>query len=224
MRILIVEDNELLATGMMVTLNEQGYAVDVINDGLHATQALNQVEYDLVLLDLGLPRQDGLTVLKLLRAKKSNIPVIIISARDKLDQRITGLEQGADDYLCKPFELDEIVARVRALLRRSNRLTLNQVSYGDIHLDLNNRSVSINGEQIILHRRELSVLEYLILNTGKVLSKSQIADRIAALDEGLSSTAIETYISRLRKRFGCALNLTTIRGLGYLLEPVIKYD
>jgi len=224
MRILIVEDNELLATGMMITLNEQGYAVDVIHDGLHATQALNQVEYDLVLLDLGLPRQDGLTVLQLLRAKNSNIPVIIISARDKLDQRITGLEQGADDYLCKPFELDEIVARVRALLRRSNRLTLNQISYGDIHLDLNNRSVNINGEQIILHRRELSVLEYLILNTGKVLSKSQIADRIASLDEGLSSTAIETYISRLRKRFGNALNLTTIRGLGYLLEPVVKHD
>ena len=221
MRVLIVEDNELLATGMMMALSEQGYAVDVIHDGLHAIQALKQIEYDLILLDLGLPKEDGLTVLRILREKKSITPVIIISARDKLDQRITGLDQGADDYLCKPFELDEIVARARALLRRSNSLTLNKISYGDIHIDLNNRSVNINGEQIILHRRELSVLEYLILNTGKVLSKSQIADRIASLDEGLSSTAIETYISRLRKRFGPALSLSTIRGLGYLLEPIV---
>ncbi|MBL4831468.1 MAG: response regulator transcription factor [Aliivibrio sp.] len=224
MRILIVEDNELLANGMMMTLCEQGYAVDVIHDGLQATYALKQQEYDLILLDLGLPKQDGLSVLRTLRAKKLNTPVIIISARDKLDQRITGLDQGADDYLCKPFELDEIVARVRALLRRSNRLTQNQISYGDIQIDLSDRSVNVNGEQIILHRRELSVLEYLILNTGKVVSKSQIADRIASLDEELTSTAIETYISRLRKRFGSSLSLSTIRGLGYLLEPMAKHD
>lgn len=224
MRILIVEDNELLANGMMMTLCEQGYAVDVIHDGLQATYALKQQEYDLILLDLGLPKQDGLSVLRTLRAKKLNTPVIIISARDKLDQRITGLDQGADDYLCKPFELDEIVARVRALLRRSNRLTQNQITYGDIQIDLSDRSVNINGEQIILHRRELSVLEYLILNTGKVVSKSQIADRIASLDEELTSTAIETYISRLRKRFGSSLCLSTIRGLGYLLEPMPKHD
>lgn len=218
MRILVIEDNKLLAEGIYCALKAQGFAVDIIHDGLEAGTVLQYQEYDLIVLDLGLPNKDGMDILRDLRKRRVLTPVLIVSARDQLDQRITGLDAGADDYICKPFELDEIVARARALLRRTMMQVDNVLTYGTVQIDLNSRLVTNHDEEVVLHRRELSVLEYLILNVGKVVSKEQIVASIASFDEELSVTAIETYISRLRKRF-TALQLRTVRGLGYLLEP-----
>ena len=218
MRILVIEDNKLLAGGMDSALKQQGFAVDVIHDGLEAESILAHQQYDLVILDLGLPNKDGMDILRDLRKRRVLTPVLIVSARDQLDQRITGLDAGADDYICKPFELDEIVARARALLRRAMMQADNMLTYGPIQINLNSRLITYHDEDVVLHRRELSVLEYLILNSGKVVSKEQIVASIASFNEELSATAIETYISRLRKRFS-ALQLRTVRGLGYLLEP-----
>jgi len=218
MRILVIEDNKLLARGMHCALKEQGFAVDIIYDGLEAATVLVHQEYDLIILDLGLPNKGGMDILRDLRKRRVLTPVLIVSARDQLDQRITGLDAGADDYICKPFELDEIAARARALLRRAMMQADNVLTYGPIQINSTSRLVTNNNENVVLHRRELSVLEYLMLNTGKVVSKEQIVASIASFDEELSATAIETYISRLRKRFS-ELQLRTVRGLGYLLEP-----
>lgn len=218
MRLLILEDSPTLADGLRQTLQQAGFAVDTLSDGVQGQAALQHQLYDLLILDLGLPRLDGISILKALRQKGDPLPVLIISARDQLDQRIEGLELGADDYLCKPFELEEVLARVRALLRRSQNKSQNQVRYGPLELNLSARTLLLSGEPVELHRRELSVLAYLLANQGRVISKEQIAERISTFDDLVSSTAIETYISRLRKKLPGALRLKTVRGLGYLLD------
>lgn len=217
MRILVLEDNETLALGISHTLSNAGFAVDVLNDGLEGKQVLEYEPYDLLVLDLGLPNLDGMDLLKSLRRHQSNLPVLIISARDKLDQKILGLECGADDYLCKPFALEEVVARVNALLRRSLQNGQSLITFGNLSFDTNTRTLTCNGERIELSSRETSIFEQLLLHANQVLSKENIASHIAAFDDDFNPTAIETYISRLRKKLGECVILQTVRGLGYIL-------
>lgn len=217
MRILVLEDNETLALGISHALCEAGYAVDVLSDGLEGKNVLEYEPYDLLVLDLGLPHIDGMDILKNLRKHHSKLPVLVISARDKLDQKILGLESGADDYLCKPFALEEVVARVNALLRRALQDGLSQVIVGDLVFDTNSRTLTCKGERVELSFRETSIFEQLLTHANQVLSKENIASHIAAFDDDFNPTAIETYISRLRKKLGSSVTLQTVRGLGYIL-------
>ena len=217
MRILVLEDNETLALGISHALSSAGYAVDVLNDGLEGRQVLEYEPYDLLVLDLGLPHLDGMDLLKNLRKQRSKLPVLIISARDKLDQKILGLESGADDYLCKPFALEEVVARVNALLRRALQNGQSRITLGDLSFDTTTRTLTCNDERVELSSRETSIFEQLLLHANQVLSKENIASHIAAFDDDFNPTAIETYISRLRKKLGESVVLQTVRGLGYIL-------
>ena len=217
MRILVLEDNETLALGISHALSSAGFAVDVLNDGLEGRQVLEYEPYDLLVLDLGLPHLDGMDLLKNLRKQRSKLPVLIISARDKLDQKILGLESGADDYLCKPFALEEVVARVNALLRRALQNGQSRITIGDLSFDTTTRTLTCNDERIELSSRETSIFEQLLLHANQVLSKENIASHIAAFDDDFNPTAIETYISRLRKKLGESVVLQTVRGLGYIL-------
>ncbi|MDO6580199.1 response regulator transcription factor [Photobacterium sp. 2_MG-2023] len=218
MRILIVEDSVVIAEGLHNLLVEQGFVVDVFHSGEQASHVILTQKFDLLLLDLGLPDCEGLQILRSLRQKKSNLPVLIISARAALDERILGLNEGADDYLCKPFEPEEVVARVHALLRRASSRVSNTIEHGALTFDVINKAVTFYGNEVVLHRREVSVLECLLSNVERVVSKPKIVQRISSFDEELSETAIETYISRLRKKFSPDLNIRTVRGLGYMLE------
>ncbi|MBV7261049.1 response regulator transcription factor [Photobacterium sp. WH77] len=218
MRILIVEDSVVIAEGLHNLLVEQGFVVDVFHSGEQASHVILTQKFDLLLLDLGLPDCEGLQILRSLRQKKSNLPVLIISARAALDERILGLNEGADDYLCKPFEPEEVVARVHALLRRASSRVSNIIEHGALTFDVINKAVTFYGNEVVLHRREVSVLECLLSNVERVVSKPKIVQRISSFDEELSETAIETYISRLRKKFSPDLNIRTVRGLGYMLE------
>lgn len=217
MRLLIVEDNETLTNGLKTTLKAAGFAVDIAHDGALGLNLLKIQQYDLLILDLGLPKIDGMDLLRHLRNTNKTIPVLIISARDELDQRIEGLDVGADDYLCKPFILKEVTARVRALLRRSNQTVETVINQGRLSLNTHTRSLKLDDKPIELHRRELSVLEYLLTHTDRVVSKEQIAEHISSFDDDINPVAIETYVSRLRKKLDGALKLKTVRGLGYFL-------
>ena len=218
MRILILEDNLTLATALNKKLTSVGYAVDVFHDGEDGDSILSYQQYDLLILDLGLPGVDGIDILKKLRSNKKKIPVLIISARDRLDQKILGLESGADDYLCKPFELDEVVARANALLRRFLQDGQANIQIKNLEFDSATRTLSQNGERIELSNRELSVFEYLLAHANTVVSKENIVEHIASFDKDINPTAIETYISRLRKKLGSEVSLKTVRGLGYILS------
>lgn len=220
MKILILEDNAILAQGLKTAIEEAGYCVDLLLDGMQGIAWLKSGQYDLLMLDLGLPGMDGIEILRYLRRQKNPIPVIIITARDRLDQRITGLEEGADDYLCKPFSLEEVVARVRAVIRRSRSFSDNRLKNGEVELCLASRTLTLNGEIVTLHRRELAVLEYFMLNRGRLLSKDQVADSIASLEQDISAGAIETYVSRIRKKLGTSVAIRTVRGLGYMMESL----
>lgn len=217
MRILVLEDNEILALGICHVLKTAGYAVDILSDGVEGKQVLEYEPYDLLVLDLGLPNLDGIDLLQSLRKEQSKIPVLIISARDKLDQKILGFESGADDYLCKPFALEEVVVRVNALLRRTLQDGLSHIFIGDLVFDTNSRTLTCKGERVELSFRETSIFEQLLTHANQVLSKENIASHIAAFDDDFNPTAIETYISRLRKKLGSSATLQTVRGLGYIL-------
>lgn len=218
MRILILEDNVILASGLSDKLTNAGYAVDVLEDGEDGNSVLEYQEYDLLILDLGLPGIDGIEILKKLRITKNKIPVLIISARDRLDQKILGLESGADDYLCKPFELDEVLARVNALLRRSLQDGQTLIDLNNLIFDTSSRTLTRGDERIELSHRELSLFEYLLTNINKVMSKESILEHIASFDDEITLTSIETYISRLRKKLGDDVSLKTVRRLGYILS------
>ncbi|OGS98916.1 MAG: DNA-binding response regulator [Gallionellales bacterium RIFCSPLOWO2_12_FULL_59_22] len=222
MRILIAEDDEVLADGIGNSMRQSGYAVDCVNDGLDADTILKGDQpFDLVILDLGLPRLDGLVVLRNLRERNRQVPVIILTARDGVEDRVKGLDFGADDYLAKPFKLPELEARARALLRRG-QCGINPVySCGTLAFDSVGRRASINGEPLELTTRELSVLEALMSRIGWVVSKDQLLERLYSYSEEASSNAIEVYIHRLRKKVEAAgVTIRTIRGLGYIIDKV----
>lgn len=219
MRILVVEDNAALANGIAKTLEASGFAVDIIGDGQEADSILKVQSYDLVVLDINLPTYDGLKVLKNLRHYNKETQVLMLTARDQLQDRVSGLDLGADDYMTKPFELEELEARIRALLRRVSGYRSPQVEVGALRYDSVARRVEVNGETLNLPKRELTLLEIFLAHRGKVISKEKIADSLANFDDEITLNAVEIYISRLRKKIKEAgLSIKTVRGLGYLLE------
>jgi len=219
MRILIVEDDPLLADGLTRSLTRADYAVDLVADGGSADAVLATQTFDLVILDLGLPKLDGFEVLKRLRRRASATPVLVLTARDTLDDRVKGLDLGADDYLTKPFELPELEARVRALIRRGQSGGGSLLTHGPLTLDIAGRRASLDGAPLDLSARELGVLEVLMLRSGRVVSKDQLAEQLYNFDADVGANAIEVYMHRLRKKLEPAgIQIRTIRGLGYLLD------
>jgi two-component system OmpR family response regulator len=219
LRILVVEDNATLANGLAAVLKGSGYAVDIVGDGASAIAVLATERFDLVILDLNLPEHDGLEVLRVMRARQHDASVLILSARGAADERVKGLNLGADDYMTKPFDVGELEARVRALLRRQAGQKSATVSFGEVSLDLNSRTFSAAGVAIDIPAREISLLETLFMRAGKVVAKQSIIESLAGFDEDLSANAIEQYVSRLRKRLApYGLTVRTARGIGYYLE------
>lgn len=219
MRILIVEDDPILADGLTRSLRACDYAVDCANDGGEADHVLAGQQYDLVILDLGLPKFDGYEVLRRLRRRGSKTPVLILTARDSLDDRVKGLDLGGDDYLSKPFDLPELEARVRALVRRGQSGGSSLLTHGALALDTVGRRATLNGEALELSARELGVLEVLMMRSGRVVNKDQLAEELYGWDEEVGPNAIEVYMHRLRRKLEPAgVTIRTIRGLGYLLE------
>ena len=219
MKILLVEDDAALGHAMSTSLNKAGYSVNWAHDGFEADVALHDYVYDAVILDLGLPRIDGFEVLKRMRARKVTAPVIILTARDDLDDRVRGLDLGADDYLTKPFKLPELEARLRAQIRRNNSILGSTIEYGPLVLNISDKMLIVNGETMPLSPREFSVLEMLLSRVGRVVSKEAIIDALSKWDEGVGNNAIEVYIHRIRKKLEpLDINVLTIRGLGYLLQ------
>jgi two-component system OmpR family response regulator len=219
MNILVIEDDRVLADGLLYTLNQSGYSVTCADSGNYAEQLLQVHDFDVILLDLGLPDMDGLTLLRRLRSRKLPVPILILTARDGINDRIDGIEQGADDYLTKPFELRELEARIKALIRRCYGGFSNTITIGRLTLDTQNHQVLGDGVPLSLSAREYGVLEILLMLAGKVVSKDRIAQRLADASEVLADNAIEVYIHRVRKRVEpYSVVILTIRGLGYLLE------
>lgn len=219
MRILIVEDDPTLADGLARSLKQSGYAVDNASHGEQANTMLQESVYDLAILDLGLPKLDGIEVLRRLRGRGGRTPVLILTARDAVESRVQGLDAGADDYLTKPFDLIELEARIRALIRRGQFGSNSTLSCGKLMLDIAAHRAFCDQEPITLSARELGVLEVLMLRQGKVVNKEQIMEALCNWDEDLGENAIEVYIHRLRKKIeSSGARIRTIRGLGYLLE------
>jgi len=223
MRIFIVEDDLVLADGLKNSLIQSGYAIDVATNGADADSILAYQAFDLVVLDLGLPKLGGFEVLKRLRSRGSKTPVLILTANDNVDNRVLGLDLGADDYLSKPFNLAELEARVRALIRRGQSGSSAITSIGGLKFDMTNRIAAYNEISLNLSARELAVLEVLMLKAGKVASKEQMLDKLCNFDADISDNALEVYLHRLRKKLEHTdINIRTIRGLGYLLEEKVN--
>jgi DNA-binding response OmpR family regulator len=221
MRILLIEDDKILGDAVMRTLQHVGYAVDWARDGKAADLALRDQVYDLALLDLGLPQIDGFEVLRRLRGRRSSLPVLIVTARDALDDRIKGLDLGADDYILKPFDMPELLARVRAHIRRAQAAPTTEIVYGPLVFDTTTRLVRIHGEPFNLSARELGILETLLMKIGKVITKEMLVEKLCSWDEMLGSNAIEVYVHRLRKKLQpLGVDISTVRGLGYMLEKL----
>lgn len=216
MRLLLVEDDTMIGESALEALRREGYAVDWVQDGEAADTALRSGDYDLVLLDLGLPRRDGLTVLGSMRARRTSIPVLIITARDALDQRIQGLDAGADDYLLKPFHLRELIARIRALLRRASGRTELVYECGDVLVNVTTREVLRGKDRVTLSGREWALMEALMAFPGSVLSRSQLEEKLYGWGEETNSNAIDVYIHQLRRKLGADV-IRNVRGVGYLV-------
>ncbi len=215
----MVEDDALLADGLIRSLKQADYTVDWTADGEEAEAILRVMEFDLVILDLTLPNMDGLEILRLLRERHVPVPVLIVTARSDVDNRIKGLDLGADDYLTKPFEMGEFDARVRALLRRSRADGLKVLSCGALTLDMAARRAYLSDRPLDLPRREFHVLEVLISRHGRIISKDQIIDSISDFDDEMNPSTVEIYIHRIRKKLEATdVTIRTVRGVGYILE------
>lgn len=217
MRVLLVEDDELLGDGLRTGLMQYGYTVDWLKDGSSADQALKTESFDVVVLDLGLPKLSGIQVLQNHRARGQATPVIILTAREAIEDRIKGLDSGADDYLTKPFDLDELCARLRALQRRKAARAEPLITYDNIVVDPAAHTVKLNGELINVSRREFALLQKLLENTGRVLSREHLAQSLYGWGEDVDSNALEVHIHNLRKKFGQGF-IHTIRGIGYMID------
>lgn len=219
MKILVVEDDATLGEAVTLALRQAGFSVDWARDGVQAEHALVGYAYDAMLLDLGLPRREGLEVLRQARARGATLPVIVLTARDTVEDRVRGLDAGADDYVLKPFALDELLARLRALLRRAQGRAESQIRVGRLCFDSIKRQASVGDTPLALSAREVEVLEILLGHAGHVTAKEAIADRLAGWDEGVGENAVEVYIHRLRRKLhDSGVAIRTLRGLGYLLE------
>lgn len=221
MRILISEDDAALAEALRFALTQSGFAVDWVANGMEADEALKGAEFGLLILDLGLPKIDGLEVLRRLRRRNSTLPVLILSGREDPEQKVAGLDLGADDYLVKPFSLNELQARVRALLRRGHGSASPLLTYRELTFDPATRTASIRGHALPLSLHELSVLEVLVRRFGRPVSKEQLVEQIYTYDQEVSHNAIEVYVHRLRKKIGdTGLVVRTLYGRGYALDYV----
>lgn len=221
MRILISEDDAALAEALRFALTQSGFAVDWVANGLDADEALKGAEFGLLILDLGLPKIDGLEVLRRLRRRNSTMPVLILSGREQPEEKVAGLDLGADDYLVKPFSLNELQARVRALLRRGHGSAAPVLTYRELSFDPATRTASISGHALPLSLHELSVLEVLVRRFGRPVSKEQLVEQIYNYDQEVSHNAIEVYVHRLRKKIGTTgLVVRTLYGRGYALDYV----
>jgi two-component system OmpR family response regulator len=220
MRILLAEDDSVLADGLTRSLRQSGYATDCVKNGQEADSALSTTQdFDLLILDLGLPKMPGLEVLKRLRARNSRLPVLILTAGDSVEQRVIGLDLGADDYMAKPFALSELEARVRALTRRGAGGGPAIIRHGPLSYDQVGRIACINDQMLDLSARELGLLEVLLQRTGRLVSKEQLVDHLCEWGEEVSNNAIEVYVHRLRKKIEVGgVRIATVRGLGYCLE------
>ncbi len=218
MRILLVEDDQMIAEAISLGLKNARYAVDWVNNGRTAETALNSQQYDLVLLDLGLPGQDGLTILRHLRQSKNNTPVLIVTARDDLESRLSGLDGGADDYIIKPFDLSELLARIRAVLRRQSGQSTPQLTNGTMTLDPSNYQVTLleNPHPISLSNKEFAILQALMTRPGIIHSRADLEDKLYAWGDEVESNAIDFLIHGLRKKIGKE-HIKNVRGVGWLV-------
>ena len=218
MRILIVEDDELVADALKRGLGEAGFVVDRVGSAEQAEPALGTGEFDLAVVDIGLPQVDGLTLVRRLRRAGNTTPILILTARDGLADRVDALDLGADDYLVKPFELPEVAARCRALIRRTRSATSAELHVGPLSLDLASRTALLSGSPLEVTPREWALLECLALDAGRVVRKERLLRAIGGWDDELTPNAIEVYVSRLRGKLGDAVAIRTVRGLGYRLD------
>jgi two-component system OmpR family response regulator len=219
MRILLVEDDVMLAEAIARALTQSGHTVDAARNGEDADHALRTGTYDLVLLDIGLPQLDGYDVLRRLRHRRSGVPVMMLTVRDSLEDRIAGLDLGADDYLTKPFHLSELEARVRALIRRAHGSASAELVHGPLKLDMAGRRLYCNGQPVDLSAREIAVIELLLLKEGKVVTKQQIIDHLYGWEDASASNSIEVFVYRLRRKLeDSGVGIRTVRGMGYLIE------
>lgn len=221
MRVLLVEDDALLGDGIEAGLRQQGFSVDWVRDGVAAEHAIEAEPYAAVVLDLGLPRQSGLVVLKQLRVARNPVPVLILTARDTVEDRITGLDAGADDYLVKPFDLGELSARLRALIRRAGGSPAAVLSVGVLSLDPAGRTVTFRDEPKQLSAREFDLLQVFMLNAGRVLTRDQLVSSLYAWGEEIESNAIDVHLHHLRKKLAPEI-VQTLRGVGYILPKDIQ--
>jgi two-component system response regulator QseB len=219
MRVLVVEDDPMIGRAVVNGMQGAGYAVDWVRDGAAAELALDQGAYDLALLDLGLPRKDGLEVLKSLRRARRDVPVLVITARDSVADRVAGLDVGADDYLVKPFDLDELLARARAVIRRRAGRASPQVAHGALVLDPVHRTVSFRGAPVELSAREFAVLEALLQEPGAVVSREKLEDAVYGWGEEVGSNSVEVHLHHLRRKLEPGL-IRNVRGVGYRIALV----
>ncbi|MEJ6006039.1 response regulator transcription factor [Paucibacter sp. AS339] len=218
MRVLLIEDDVSLREGLREALCRQGYGVDAFGLGEHGLSALGQAEYDALVLDLGLPDVDGLALLRRVRAQGKSLPILLLTARGDWADRVRGLDEGADDYLVKPFVLPELLARLRALIRRSGAAGAAGLSLGSLHLDMPQQMASLHGEALPLTPKEWAVLLALVLQSPTIVSKRKLLHSLSEWDREMSSNALETHVSRLRHKLqGAGLQLDTVRGVGYRL-------
>ena len=223
MRLLLIEDDPILGDGLDAGLTQAGYRVEWIDDGKSALRAMRSDTFDLVVLDLGLPNLDGLEILQQVRDRGDVTPILILTARDALEDRISGLDMGADDYLTKPFDLEELTARMRAIHRRSIGEPTPQQHYRNITLDPAARTVTQNGTAIDLTRHEFSILEILFANIGRSVTKERLEESLYGWEDGAESNTIEVHIHHLRKKLGKEI-IHTVRGIGYQLPPTEQTD
>ena len=219
MRILLIEDDRLIGDGIKAGLGKLGFSVDWFISGDEGFAALHAAPWDAVILDLSLPQRDGLDILRDWRQQGADVPVLILTARDALDQRVEGLQLGADDYLCKPFALTEVAARLQALIRRRHGQLQPELRHGDVIMLPASHSVTRGGEAVALKSRELALLELFLRNPGRVLTRAQLEEKLYSWDDDVSSNAVEVHIHHLRKKLGAAF-IRTVHGVGYMLgEP-----
>lgn len=216
MRILLVEDDALLGDGVCAGLKREGFVVDWVKNGETALLAVKETDYDCIVLDIGLPRMSGLDVLRQLREAQEAVPVMFLTARDQVSDRVQGLDAGADDYLVKPFEFSELCARLRALTRRGRGTASEFIQHGDIQIDASAHTVSYKGEMIDLSRREFDLLVELVTHSGQVLSRAHLEQKLYSWGDEIGSNTIEVYIHHLRKKLDTGL-IKTIRGIGYIM-------
>ncbi|MES4611573.1 MAG: quorum sensing response regulator transcription factor QseB [Ewingella sp.] len=216
MRILLIEDDNMIGDGIKAGLGKLGFTLDWFTDGKMGKAALDSAPYDAVILDLSLPGLDGMQLLREWRREGKDTPVLILTARDALEQRVSGLQAGADDYLCKPFALVEVAARLQALIRRRHGQITSIVTHGSLHFDPASRSATLNGEVVVLTQREITVMELFLNNKGRVLPRPLIQEKLYSWDDEVSSNAVEVHIHHLRKKLGNGF-IRTVHGVGYTL-------